>query len=403
MRIVALAFGVVAGLVASLILALGGLDAAALAGVDPRQLSLIRFGLFIIANFGVLGAGVVLAAPLAGTILFILGAIAWLGAALVLRHGPDYVMLVPPALLLVSAVFGVIAFLRRPQRDYDDYEDDERAAATQRAAMAAGRRDEGDADDESGVAVGATFFGDGGTATPMRGAMSQRQPEPSMRRSPDDDWQPVRRRTEPPRAPRVFRPVEDDYDEEPGFWRASRITSSILSFGLYGALVAAAVLIFLNLRTVDTGPAAAKIEASTPISSASSKTPRVAAAPTLSQAASSAEAAVTPALIAPSTVLPPSSFEQPTPIVAEAADPAPPSSLAVPAAPPSSAPAPSSVAEPFASSSEPPAEDLTLGEPPASGPLMPFAMTPQMAAARTGPAKRRPAPVAPAPRGDVGL
>jgi len=59
----------------------------------------------------------------------------------------------------------------------------------------------------------------------------------------------------------MFRPVEDEYDEEPGFWRVSRITSSILSFGLYGALVAAAVLIFLNLRTADTRPAAAKIEA----------------------------------------------------------------------------------------------------------------------------------------------
>lgn len=402
MRIVALAFGVVAGLVASLILALGGLDAAALAGVDPRQQSLIRFGLFIIANFGVLGAGVVLAAPLAGTILFILGAIAWLGAALVLRHGPDYVMLVPPALLLFSAAFGVIAFLRRPQRDYDDYEGNERAVATQRAAMADSRDDE-DEDDQSGVAVGATFFGDGGTATPMRGAMAQRQPEPPMRRGPDDDWQPVRRRTEPPRAQPVFRSTEDDdYDDEPGFWRASRITSSILSFGLYGALVAAAVLIFLNLRTPETRPAAAKIEASAPISSASSsKTPRVAAAPTLSQAPSSAQtAAVAPALIAPSTVLPPSSFEQPAPTLAEAADPAPPSSAAAPA---SSAPAPSSAAEPSASSAEPPAEDLTLGEPPASGPLMPFTMTPQMAAARGGSPARRPAPAAPAPRADAGL
>ena len=137
MRIAALAFGVVAGLVASLILALGGLDAVALAG-DARQLSLIRFGLFIIANFGVLGAGVVLASPLAGTILFILGAIAWFAAALVLRHGPDYVMLVPPALLLVSTIFAVIAHLRRPSGDYDEY-DDEPALATQREAMNAAR------------------------------------------------------------------------------------------------------------------------------------------------------------------------------------------------------------------------------------------------------------------------
>lgn len=404
LRIAALAFGVVAGLVASLILALGGLDAAAFAGVDPRQLSLIRFGLFIIANFGVLGAGVVLAAPLAGTILFILGAIAWIAAALVLRHGPDYVMLVPPGLLLVSAAFGLVAFLRRPPRAYDDYEDDDRAIATQRAAMADADGEEDDRDERTDVAVGAQFFGEAGTATPMHGAMSQRQPEPSMRRGPDEDWQPVRRRTEPPRQRPMFRPVEDEYDEEPGFWRVSRITSSILSFGLYGALVAAAILIFLNLRTAEPRPAAARIEASTPVSAPSSApAPRVAATSSVSQAPSSAEiAAIAPALVAPSTVLPPSSFEPPTAAVAEASELAPPSSSAPASA---SFEASSASAEPSsaAPSSEPPPEDLTLGEPPASGPLMPFAMSPQMAAARSGPATRRPAPAAPAPRADAGL
>jgi hypothetical protein len=401
LRLAALAFGVVAGLVASLILALGGLDPAALAGVDPRQVSLIRFGLFIIANFGVLGAGVVLAAPLAGSILFILGAIAWIAAALVLRHGPDYVMLVPPALLLVSAAFGIIAFLRRPQPDYDDYEDDERAMATQRAAMAIGRRDD-EEEDPSALAVGASFFGDGGTATPMHGAMSHRKPDPVMRREEDDDWQPVRRRTEPPRQKPMFRSIEDEYDEEPGFWRVSRITSSVLSFGLYGALVAAALLIFLNLRSAETRPAVAKIEPSAPIlSAAPSSAPRVAAVPTVSQPPSSAQAAaVAPTLIAPSTVLPPSSFEQPAPVVAEAREPAASSSASAPL--PSSAPASSSLAEAPASSAEPPPEDLTLGEPQASGALVPFPMSPRMAAARIGPATRRPAPT-PAPRADAGL
>lgn len=402
MRIAALASGVLAGLVASLILALGGLDAAAFAGSDPRQLSLIRFGLFIIANFGVLGAGVVLAAPLAGTILFVLGAIAWIGASLVLRHGPDYVMLVPPGLLLVSAAFGLVAFLRRPQRDYDEYEDEDRAIATQRAAIA-DSAEEDDEDEGSGVAVGARFFGEGGTATPMHGAMSQRQPVSSMRHGPDEDWQPVRRRTEPPRQRPMFRSVEDEYDEEPGFWRVSRITSSILSFGLYGALAAAAVLIFLNLRTAETHPAVAKIEASAPKSKASSApASRVAEAPSVSQPASSAEiAAMAPALVAPSTVLPPSSFQPPHQTVAETSELTPPSSAAPAAA--SSEPPPSSSAPSSAPSSEPPPEDLTLGEPPASGPLMPFAMTPQMAAARTKPGTRQPASAAPAPRADAGL
>ena len=50
MRIAALAFGVLAGLVASFILALGGLDAAELRHLDGRQMQLVTFGLFVVAN-----------------------------------------------------------------------------------------------------------------------------------------------------------------------------------------------------------------------------------------------------------------------------------------------------------------------------------------------------------------
>ena len=98
MRIAALAFGVLAGLVASFILALGGLDASELAHLDARQMQLVTFGLFVIANLGVMGAGLVLAAPLAGIILFVVGALGWLGAGLAMHHGPDYVMLTPPGI-----------------------------------------------------------------------------------------------------------------------------------------------------------------------------------------------------------------------------------------------------------------------------------------------------------------
>ena len=82
MRVAALAFGILAGLVASLILALGGLDVTAeLGAAVDRQSQAIRFGLFVIGNLGIFGAALVLAAPLAGAVFLVLGAIAWVGAA----------------------------------------------------------------------------------------------------------------------------------------------------------------------------------------------------------------------------------------------------------------------------------------------------------------------------------
>jgi len=120
LRIAALAFGVVAGLVASLILALGGLDAAELRYLDGRQMQLVTFGLFVIANLGVLGAGLVLAVPLAGAILFVVGAIGWIVAAVAMHHGPDYVMLTPPGILILAAVLSTVAFIRRRTADAEE-------------------------------------------------------------------------------------------------------------------------------------------------------------------------------------------------------------------------------------------------------------------------------------------
>ena len=73
-RIAALVAGALAGFVASLILALGGLEvsAAAFGGLGERQLALARFGLIFIANLSLLGAGVSLAIPRAGAIILIL-------------------------------------------------------------------------------------------------------------------------------------------------------------------------------------------------------------------------------------------------------------------------------------------------------------------------------------------
>jgi hypothetical protein len=407
LRIAALAFGILAGLVASLILALGGLDAAALTGVDPRQLSLFRFGLFIIANFGVFGAGLVLAAPLAGAILLVTGAIAWIAAAFALHHGPDYVMLTPPGLLLLAAALAVVAFVRRPARVDEDEEEFGRiqASATQRAAMAAAEdQNEGEDEDEEpgAMPVGASFFGEAGTATNMHGAMA-RQPEPPRRN--DDDWTPVRRRVEPPRTKPAFREPDDEYeDEESGFSRGARLTSSILSFGLYGALAAAAVLVFVNFRSGEFSPSATKIEASAAISSKvsvpSSSEREAARAPTLTASGSPAIVQATPVAptLSPSSPGVTASSELSQQLAAERQAPLVAETSQVPA--PVLSPPPSSAAP---VSSEPPPEDLTEGIAGPTGPLMPFAMPSHIAAGRpTYPPPRRPAP-ARAPANDTGL
>jgi len=56
LRIAAVAFGVLAGLVASFILAFGGLDASELRHLDGRQMQLVTFGLFVISKLCVLCA-----------------------------------------------------------------------------------------------------------------------------------------------------------------------------------------------------------------------------------------------------------------------------------------------------------------------------------------------------------
>ncbi|MBN9303744.1 MAG: hypothetical protein BGO82_15345 [Devosia sp. 67-54] len=354
MRIAALAFGILAGLVASFILALGGLDASELVHFDARQAQLVAFVLFVIANLGVLGAGLVLAAPIAGASLFVLGALGWLAAAIVLRHGPDYVMLTSPALLAVAAILAGIAVFRRhrrppvrprARRDEDDEDDDRyerRRAAPQRRAVpaVAPRRladevvDEPDdadeaareTDDRGSISVGASFFGDAGTAMPLRGAMPSHADEKLLRglgrgdrRSGDPhDWQPVRRRVEPPRQKPMFRPPEDEYeDEESGLSQFARISSGVLSFGLYATLAVAVLLVIFSLREGNGRATATRIEASASTPSAP--------APVSSSAAPAAAAetpAIAPAL--PAVELP--SAPPSPPVLAR------PGGLAVPAA-----------------------------------------------------------------------
>ncbi len=267
MRVAALAFGVLAGLVASLILALGGLDVTAdLAGAGERQAQAIRFGLLIIGNLGIFGAALVLASPLAGAIILVVGALAWVAAALLTHHTTDFVLITPPALLLVSAVFAGIAHFRRPHPADPDEPEVEIIAPGRDERMQ--QRPSEMMDDEEDEEIGVPVFA------------AESQPPPSRfdeDRRGGDDWNPRRRQPPPPRTKPAFRPIEDEYDDEPsGFSRFALGLSSVLSFGLYAALAGAAVLVFWNLRdTSPDRPAAvvAEVEVSAPVSSQAPSSP----------------------------------------------------------------------------------------------------------------------------------
>ncbi len=381
MRIAALAFGVVAGLIASLILALGGLDVSATAGFSPdRQIQVTRFGLFVIANLGVFGAGLVLASALGGAILFVIGALAWVAAALLLHHGTDLVIIVPPALLLTAAALAGIAQLRRGGAPLK----------LPPLRFSRSRREEpGELSgygDNQPVAVGAGFFGEGGTARPLGNAG-----EPSLGAVDGPgrgavDWVPGKRRPAPPRQQPMFRPADDDI-EETGFSRIARGVSSVLSFGLYAGLAAAAILVFWNLRSAD-NPAAAKVEPAP-------KAVASAAAPVLSSAApavSVAEAAPAPATTAPAPrqVLGGVVVADDTPTAFEPPD----TNGLDPNGGTPAAPAADSTAAP------------TDGPAPQGDVVMPYTMSPQMAAERAGgpsPAPRRSATPQQAPLNSTGL
>jgi hypothetical protein len=268
LRVAALALGVLAGLVASLILALGGLDVAAAVGANAdRQAQAIRFGLFLIGNLGIFGAALALASPLAGAIFLILGAVAWVAAAVVIRQSVDFVLITPPALLLLATVFAIIAHIRRPRPEAEPEEDpDVEILGPERAERAAPQRPSEMMDDEE-EEVGVPAF-----AADSRGAAAA----PSR----EDEWNPRKRQPPPPRAKPAFRPIEEEYDEEPsGFSRFAMGVSGFLSFGLYAALAGAAVLIFWSARNAGDQPAAVVAEApavSVSAEPSSSEEPRLA-------------------------------------------------------------------------------------------------------------------------------
>jgi hypothetical protein len=397
LRIAALAFGVVAGLIASLILALGGLDIAV--GPEPdRQIQITRFALFILANIGVFGAGLVLASPFGAAILFVIGAVAWVAAALLLHHGPDLVLIVPPALLAIATIFSLIAFFGR-SRGFN------------LPPLTLGRRNRTpepaprELDDLPPVPVGAGFFGSGGTGQPLRNGGEPNVGGLDERDRPPVDWTPGRRRPPPPRQQPMFRPPDDEY-EESGFSRFARGASSVLSFGLYAAVAGALLLVFWNARGFDKAhPAAAKLEpasvaaASVPALPASSAPPSVAVAD-LQPSAPPAEAGPSiPPQLMNGVVVADSNGDVPFE--------APRNVLDAALAPPTQTTASTS----SAAAGPPPADDAgassaETGTFSDQTVVMPFPMPPEIAASRAGPSSRaapaRTTPAQPA-GGDTGL
>jgi hypothetical protein len=371
-----------------------------------RQIQLISFALFVVANLGIFGAALVLAAPLAGGIFLIVSAVAWATAAAILKSSL-YVILTPPALLLVGAALAIVARIRAPRGFEMPRRRQTAMAASDGLDMADSRSSQ--ADDGYGVPgarVGAGFFGQGGTAMPLQpqqpddglGGLSQSD----QMRSDPGDWRPGSRRPPPPRQKRMFRDddEEDDEDEESGFSRFARSLSGVLSFGLYAALAGAAVLIIWNVRTGELGrPAAAKVEASSvavaanigPQSSApASPSASAPAAPVLSSAEPG------PSVAAADAQTPPASGQEPVSLVSgiqqnrglggvvvqDGVEP-PPRTLTADA---SSNPESTASSVPPSSASEQPASDTSTA--PTTGGLMPFTTPAAMAAERMKPAPK---------------
>lgn len=242
-------------------LAFGGLDVAAGANPADRTVQIIRFGLFVVANIGIFGAALALAAPLAASIVLVLGAVAWVAASFLTRHGNELILFITPALLLIAAILSLIAWFRRPRPEEADVEIIRPLSA---------RRDEepGDVDDENDYELEPEVEMPAFAAEPQRRSSRRNAPEPDDFAPTGDDWDPRRKRQVPPRTRGGFREIEpDEYDDEPSF--LSRLTlgaSGVLSFALYAGLAGAAALIFWNMRpTGSPEPAAAAVAPPAPV------------------------------------------------------------------------------------------------------------------------------------------
>ncbi|HWA20339.1 MAG TPA: hypothetical protein VG757_15240 [Devosia sp.] len=386
-RIAALVAGALAGFVASLILALGGLEvtATAFGGLGERQLALARFGLIFIANLSLLGAGVSLALPRAGAILLFLAGAAWAGAALYLGHKTDLVLFGPPGLALLGCIFAIIGDIRARR-------------AARAAPMTEPRAENYAAPDPYDVAP-TSFRGSTGAVPPLSAreplaGLSERDFAPSRL-----DGRSERKAAQTTPTP-SFRELDEDEEEyEPSLLRrvGGGITN-LLSFGLYAAAAASVLLVIYNLYQRDNGTALVTNPTPKSVSSVAEVAPPPSSsfAPVL--AAPAPVVVVTPP--APSSSVPP-----PAPMSTAIATPTTPSSQApepirvvgepapedaVPAV--SAAPQPSSSAVELEPSSQPSSEPVAVAE---AAPLpkpdfvdnskvapVPATMSPQLATAR---------------------
>lgn len=420
MRIAALAFGILAGIAASLLLAFGALDVPPGTGPADRGAQAIRFGLFLIGNAGIFGAALALWAPLGAAITLGIGALGWLAAILLTGRATDFVLYAPPALLILGAVLAVIAHLRRP-RDEADVEilRPLRAPHAEPTSDADGFIYEDDHDDveedEREPEMEMPHFG-----TPPRNAAARESARAHefFAADPDEEWDPRRKRSVPPRARADFREPdeEDEYEEEPSFFsRFALGTSGVLSFALYAAIAVVAVLVIWNWRTgASTQPSDAATEIAAvpapvvaepvvpvpaaPAPAAPALTPAPAAELPAPAAATSAAPALTPAP-APAETPEPAADAPAMRTIGAAPSTSTPAVTIVPETPPApaetAAPAPASTSEP-----PPPTQAATVAAP---GQPLPLLMPASMAALRQMPA---PAPTdapAPAPAATISL
>jgi len=112
LRIAALIFGLLAGLAAGLVLALGDIEAqlAAVPAFAPQGQFVARLLVYLVPAIGWIGTGMVLARPRLGGVLLLLSAIGWAALALAAGHGA-VLFAAPPFTFALAA--GIVAMFRR--------------------------------------------------------------------------------------------------------------------------------------------------------------------------------------------------------------------------------------------------------------------------------------------------
>jgi len=118
LRSAALIFGLLAGLLGGVVIALGNLESglATVTELGSQREFLAKFIVYAIPNLGLLGAGLTLARPRLGGLLMLVSAAAWLAAAFLAGHGAVFFAALP---FTFAAAGGLVAlFARRPPETF---------------------------------------------------------------------------------------------------------------------------------------------------------------------------------------------------------------------------------------------------------------------------------------------